>query len=154
MDKEKKRFLVLSYCTIVVVVLLSASLHVSKFIDLSLFVGLTGSFLALFQIVLAFHIYWKQNISDEEVKAIVHIMKTQGAKEIAKLMCNFGSLSLKTMYHELGGSKTKLSNTLYALEDIKIIISRPFYTSGKYTRIYLLNPKFRRIVEKFKQAFG
>lgn len=154
MDRARKWLLLVSYCIVGFAVVLSVTFHTLKLIDLTFFASLIGSFLGLFQIIQAFHIYWKQSISDEEVKAIVHILNISGAKEIVRLLCDHGSLSLKTMHNNFRGSKTTLSNALFALEDKRIITTKPYFDTAEYVRMYRLNPRFKRIVERFRPTFG
>ena len=153
MDRARKWFLIASYCTVALAIFLIVAIYTFRLVDLGLFVSLTGSLLALFQIIQAFHIYWKQNVSDEEVKAIMHILSIPGAKEVAKLLCDHDSLSFEAMHKSFHGSKTALANALFALEDKKIIRTRPYFDTAGYIRLFRLNPKFKRIVERFRLAF-
>lgn len=152
MDKRKKCFLATLYTLIAIGFMVSIALYVPELIPFNLFVATAGLILGSLQIVLAVHILWWQNFSEEELKAIIEIFKTVGGKDVIRVLCNYGSVTYSDIFNVIGGSRTTISSALLVLENEKIILSKPLFSSRTYTRLYSLNPNYRRIVEKFRPA--
>lgn len=152
MDKRKKCFLATLYSGIAIGFSVSIALYVPEFIPFNIFVSTTGLILGFLQIVLTVHILWWQNFSEEELKAIIEIFKTVGGKNVVRVLYDYGAVVYSDMVNIIGGPRTTISSALLVLEKEKIILSKPLFSSQTYTRLYSLNPKYRRIVEKFRPA--
>jgi predicted transcriptional regulator len=86
------------------------------------------------------------------LNAIVFIFATIGGKEVISFLSQHKSASSTDISGTSTLSKATISFGLYTLEEKGIVISKPLFNSGRYIRMYRLNPKCRRIVEKFKSA--
>jgi DNA-binding transcriptional ArsR family regulator len=144
-----------SVCAIGLIVTVWSFVH--ELVKVDLLVGFTGLFLAIFQINLAFHVYWVQEVSNKEWEAIEEIFKTNGGKEVAKELLEHDSVSLMTIAlsassHNSIMTITTISNAINALEEKKIVTSKPCFSSGTYERVYSLNSKYKRIVKKLSFA--
>lgn len=152
MTRERLLSIVFSYCLILGALILSFLAFSYKWFDTNLLIGLVGSLLGLFQVALALHIYWLQNFSNEELDAIVLVFKTDGGKEVIKMLMEHDSISLTTISSNTSIPRTSTSNALHALEEGKVIFSKPIFSSGSYVRVYSLNPKFKRVAARFRSA--
>jgi DNA-binding transcriptional ArsR family regulator len=152
MTSRRLFFLIFSYCVIVGALVLTSLAFSFGWFDVSLLIGLVGSFLGLFQVALALHIYWLQNFSNEELEAIVLVFKTNGGKEVIKTLMEHDPVSLTTISSKMSIPETTISNALFALEEGNVTFSKPEFSSGSYVRVYSLNPKLRRISARFRSA--
>jgi len=122
------------------------------FITVDLLVGLVGSILAVFQIVLALHAHWLQSISNEELNAIGEVFNTNGGKNVIKQLLGHPHIPAAAIVSSCNVPMPTAFNAIQALEEKGIVLSKLSFSLGTYQRVYSLNPTFKRIVRKFRFA--